>query len=497
MTPEQFRAIQSRRRFLQQGGYGLGAIALAQLMGEEGRTATVDDLSPKQPHFPGKAKSVIFLFMGGGPSQMDLFHPKPKLNEYHGRPLPESLQKDLAAALAQRPSTSADSKVFGSPFKFQKYGQSGMEFSELVPHMASVADDWAMVRSVETDVLNHTPAQALLMGGSPQFGRPSLGAWTVYGLGSETKDLPGYVVLSSQAAVNGAENWTSGFLPAVYRGVEFRGSGDPILFLSNPPGLTAQMQRDRLNALADLNKMRQDATGDMEIASRIHSYELAFRMQTSGPELADLSKESEATKDMYGLNDKPNEGAADPDDEDMPRRRVNTAAYARNCLLARRLVERGVRVVMLVHYAWDHHSSLNSGIKSACRETDKPTAALIKDLKQRGMLDSTLVVWGGEFGRTSITELRRPDAPQTAGRNHFMEGFTVLLAGGGIKAGSIVGDTDEFALRITEDRVHVHDLHATMLHCLGLDHKKLTYRYMGRDFRLTDTAGNVVKKLIA
>jgi Protein of unknown function (DUF1501) len=497
MSPDQFRAIQSRRRFLQQAGYGFGTIGLAHVLAQDGRAATADPLAAKAPHFPGKAKSVIFLFMGGGPSQMDLFHPKPRLNEYNGKPLPDSLQKDLAAALAQRPNTSPDSKVFGSPWQFKKYGQSGMDFSDLVPHMASVADDWAMVRSVQTDVLNHTPAEALLMGGSPQFGRPSFGAWTLYGLGSETEDLPGYVVLTSQAAVNGSENWTSGFLPAMYRGVELRGSGDPILFLSNPPGLTAEMQRNRLDALRDLNQMRHAATGDLEIASRIYAYELAFRMQTSGPELADLSKESAATKDMYGLNDKADETPAEPADEDMPRRRGNSVAYARNCLLARRLVERGVRCVMLVHYAWDHHSNLAAGIKSACRETDKPTAALIKDLKQRGMLDNTLVVWGGEFGRTSVSELRRPDAPQTVGRNHFMEGFTVLLAGGGIKPGAIIGDTDEFALHITEDRVHVHDLHATMLHCLGLDHKKLTYRYMGRDFRLTDTAGNVVPKLLA
>ena len=502
MTPEQFRAIQTRRRFLQEGGYGLGTIALAHLLAQEGRSAPAEDppnpMAPKAPHIPAKAKTVIFLFMGGGPSQMDLFDPKPKLNEYHGRPLPDSLQKDLAAALAQRPSTSADSKVFGSPRKFQKYGQSGMDFSNLVPHMASVADEFAMIRSVQTDVLNHTPAQALFMGGSPQFGRPSMGAWVQYGLGSESQDLPGFVVLSSRAGVNGAENWTSGFLPAMYRGVEFRSTGDPILFLSNPNGITPEMQRVRLDAIRDLNRMRQETKGDAEIAARIQAYELAFRMQSSGPELADLSKESDATKEMYGLIGKELEAPPSGDaDEDMPRRRVNDSrAFARNCLLARRLVERGVRFVMLVHYAWDHHSSLNSGIESACAETDKPTAALVKDLKQRGLLDSTLVVWGGEFGRTSVAEMRRPDAPQTAGRNHFMEGFTVLLAGGGIKPGQIIGETDEFALHITKDRIHVNDLHATMLHCLGLEHKKLTYRYMGRDFRLTDVGGNVVQKLL-
>ena len=496
MTPEQFRGIQTRRRFLEQGAYGLGTIALANLLGREGRAADAPDpLAPKAPQFPAKAKNVIFLFMGGGPSQMDLLYPKPKLNEYHGKPLPDSLQKDLAAALAQRPNTSSDSKVFGSPFKFKKYGQSGMEFSELLPNMASVADDWTMLRSVQTDVLNHTPAEALFMGGSPQFGRPSMGAWTLYGLGSETQNLPGYVVLNSRAAVNGSECWTNGFLPAVYRGVELRSSGDPILFLSNPPGLTPELQRKRLDALRELNQMRHDATGDMEIAARIHAYELAFRMQTSGPELVDLSKESEATKEMYGLNDKPPADAPAQDD-DMPRRRGDTLAYARNCLLARRLVERGVRFVMLVHYAWDHHASLIPGIKNACAETDKPTAALIKDLKQRGLLDSTLVVWGGEFGRTSVAELRKPDQPETLGRNHFMEGFPVLLAGGGVKPGMILGETDDFAMHVTQDRMHVHDLHATMLHCLGMDHKKLTYHYMGRDFRLTDTAGTVIDKML-
>jgi hypothetical protein len=503
MNFEEFCGIAARRKFLKQAGYGLGSIALGQLLAQDSGIATstensLNALAPKPPHFPAKAKSVIFLFMGGGPSQMDLFHPKPRLNEYHGRPLPDSLQKDLAAALAQRPSTSPDSKVFGSPRTFRKFGQSGMEFSDLVPHMASVADEWSMIRSVETDVLNHTPAQSLFMSGSPQFGRPTIGAWGLYGLGSESQNLPGYVVLSSSAAVNGAENWTSGFLPAAYRGVELRSSGDPILFLSNPRGLSIEMQRDRVNTIRDLNQMRHEATGDIEIAARMQAYELAFRMQTSGPELADLSKESEATKEMYGLGGNELAGRSEEDGgDDMPRRRGSRDAFARNCLLARRLVERGVRYVMLVHYAWDHHSNLNAGIKTACAETDKPTAALIKDLKQRGLLDSTLVVWGGEFGRTPVSELRKPDEPETAGRNHFMEGFTVLLAGGGIKRGQVIGETDEFSLHITEDKVHVHDLHATMLHCLGLDHKRLTYRYMGRDFRLTDVAGNVVHKLVA
>jgi hypothetical protein len=505
MTSSRFRRIQTRRQFLKHGGYGFGSIALAQLMAQEGRTAASEfpsrnPLAPKPAHFPGKAKNVIFLFMEGAPSQMDLLYHKPMLDEYHGRSLPESLQKELAAALAQRPSTSADSKVFASAWKFKRYGQSGMEFSDLLPHMATVADEFSMVRSVETDVLNHTPAQALFMGGSPQFGRPTMGAWALYGLGSESQDLPGYVVLCSRGGgVNGTENWTSGFLPAMYRGVELRNSGDPILFLSNPPGITPAMQRDGLDAIRDLNQVNFDATGDMEIAARIQAYELAFRMQTSGVELADLSKESAETKAMYGLNDDdtaPAAGAAGEDD-DSPRRGGNPKAYARNCLLARRLVERGVRFVMVVHGNWDHHTNLHAGIKRECAATDQPTAALIKDLKQRGLLDSTLVVWGGEFGRTSVAELRRPDQPETVGRNHFMEGFTVLLAGGGIKPGRIIGETDEFALRITKDKVHVNDLHATMLHCLGLDHKRLTYRYLGRDFRLTDVAGQVVQKLIA
>lgn len=506
MTFEKFCALHTRRRFFKQWGYGLGNIALAHVMAQEGRTTPLEPavlsnpLAPKLPHFEGKARSVIFLFMEGAPSQMDLLHHKPMLEEYHGRSLPESLQKELAAALAQRPSTSADSKVFGSAWKFKRHGQSGMEFSELLPHMATVADDFSMVRSVKTDVLNHTPAQALLMGGAPQFGRPTMGAWALYGLGSESQDLPGYVVLCSRGGgVNGTENWTSGFMPAMYRGVELRNSGDPILFLSNPPGVTPEIQHNTLDAIRDLNQMNYDATGDIEIAARMQAYELAFKMQTSGPELADLSTESAETKAMYGLDD---DGIAmsvdkEANGDDYSARRGTLNPYARNCLLARRLVERGVRFVMVVHGNWDHHANLRTGLQRECADTDQATAALIKDLKQRGLLDSTLVVWGGEFGRTSVAELRRPDEPETVGRNHFMDGFTVLLAGGGIKPGQIIGETDEFALRITEDEVHVNDLHATMLHCLGLDHKRLTYQYLGRNFRLTDVAGRVVNKLIA
>ena len=497
MNSKEFRAILGRRRFLEHAGYGLGTLALGELMAQEAKPSAADErslnaLAPRTPHSGGKAKSVIFLFMGGGPSQMDLLYHKPKLNEYHGRPLPESLQKDLAAALAQRPSTSADAKVLGTPWSFKRYGQSGLEFSELLPHMANVADEFSMVRSVDTDVLNHTPAQAMLMGGSPQFGRPTIGAWVLYGLGSESQNLPGYVVLTSAGAVNGAENWTNGFLPAVYRGVEFRGSGDPILFLSNPNGLTMEMQRKRLDAIRDLNQIRYSSARDMEIAARIHSYELAFRMQTSGPELADLSQESKGTLEMYGLaaggaNAEPVSGGPGGA---SARRGGSRQAYARNCLLARRLVERGVRYVMLVHYAWDHHSNLHSGIKEACLETDRATAALISDLKQRGLLDSTLVVWGGEFGRTSTSE-------SGDGRDHNHLGFTVWLAGAGVRGGTSYGATDDFGFRAVQDKVHVHDLHATILHLLGIDHERLTFRHAGRDYRLTDVYGRVVRDLLA
>jgi hypothetical protein len=447
------------------------------LLAGEGRSAAMprtDPLAPKKPHFEPKAKSVIFLFMEGAPSQLDLFDPKPALEKIHGQALPESLTKQLKLAFI-KPSAA----VLASPRKFERYGQCGMELSDYIPHIASCADDICLVRSMNTEAFNHHPGQLLLMTGSTQFGRPTFGAWTVYGLGSESENLPGFVVLSSGVGTSGgASNFSSGFLASTYQGVMFRNSGDPILYLSNPPGVTKGRQREALDAIRDLNQDRLADTGDVEIASRINSYELAFRMQMAGPELADFSKESQATLDMYGIGKQP------------------MAPFATNCLLARRMVERGVRFVMLMHASWDQHTYLNRELKKNCDITDQPTAALLKDLKQRGLLDSTLVVWGGEFGRTPMVEIRKTSDPDNAGRDHHPLAYSMFLAGGGIKGGQVVGKTDELGFNVVEDKVHVHDLQATLLNRLGFDHTRLTYHYMGRDFRLTDVGGNIVQKML-
>ncbi|HYO84827.1 MAG TPA: DUF1501 domain-containing protein [Bryobacteraceae bacterium] len=473
MDLHEFRRIQARRSFLRNVAGGIGSLALADLL--HGSSSPVDPLAPRKPHFAGKAKSVIFIFMEGGPSQMDLFDPKPELQKWHGKPLPPSMTRDLKLAFIK--PTAA---VLGSPREFKQYGESGMYFSDYVPHMASVADEWCMVRSMATDAFNHHPGQLLLFTGSTQFGRPTLGAWSLYGLGSESRNLPGFAVLSSGVGTSGgASNFSSGFLPSVYQGTTLRSSGEPILYLTNPAGVTPETQRAALDAVRDLNQMHQTETGDVEIASRIASYELAYRMQTAGPELTDLSSESQATLDMYGV-DKP-----------------DTKQFGQNCLLARRMVERGVRFVMLMHASWDQHTNLNKGLKKNCDATDQPTAALIRDLKQRGLLDSTLVVWGGEFGRTPMVEIRNTSDPENGGRDHHPNAYTMLLAGGGIKPGAVIGRTDDLGFNILEDRVHVHDLQATIMHCLGFDHTRLTYRHMGRDFRLTDVHGNVVHKMLA
>lgn len=478
MTSEDFVRIQSRRQFFRNCAGGIGTIALADLLQREGRAATADGagpLAPKAPHFKPRAKNVIFLFMEGAPSQMDLFDPKPELNKWHGKPLPASRTKDLKLAFI-KPTAS----VLGSTFKFEKRGQCGMEISELLPHISTCADDIALIRSMHSEAFNHHPGQLFLFTGHMIAGRPTMGAWVNYGLGSESQNLPGFVVLNSGVGTSaGSDNWTSGFLPSTYAGTVFRSQGDPILYLSNPNGITADVQRARLDLIREMNQDHQERTGDLEIASRIHSYELAARLQTAGPELLDFSKESPATLSMYGI-DKP-----------------DTKAYGTNCLLARRMVERGVRYVMLMHASWDHHSGIVSGLKKQCAATDQPAAALIKDLKQRGMLDDTLVVWGGEFGRTPMSEMRRPDDPASIGRDHHPNGYSIFMAGGGMKGGQVIGKTDDLALDIVEDRIPVHDLQATILHCLGLDHKRLTYRHLGRDFRLTDVSGEVVQKLLA
>jgi hypothetical protein len=455
-------------------------MAFFQLLAREGlaadaSTVRANPLAPRKPHFPGKAKNVIFLFMEGAPSQIDLFDPKPELQKISGQPLPESLTKQVKLAFI-KPSAA----VLASPRKFERHGKCGMELSDYIPNLATVADDICLIRSMKTDAFNHHPGQLLLMSGSTQIGRPTLGAWVVYGLGSESQNLPGFVVLSSGVGTSGgASNFSSGFLPSTYQGVMFRNTGDPILYLSDPPGVTKEMQRAELDVVRDLNEQRLAETGDAEIASRINSYELAFRMQMSGPELLDFSKESQATLDMYGVGKKP------------------MHPFATNCLLARRMVERGVRFVMLMHASWDQHTYLNRELKKNCDITDQPTAALIKDLKQRGLLDSTLVIWGGEFGRTPMVEIRKTSDPENAGRDHHPLAYSMFLAGGGIRGGQVVGKTDDLGFNIVEDPIHVHDLQATALQCLGFDHTKLTYHYMGRDFRLTDVAGNVVNKLLA
>jgi uncharacterized protein (DUF1501 family) len=476
MNLPEFLKIQSRRSFFRSCAGGIETLALASLLEREGLAGNVaNPLAPKAPHFAPHAKNVICLFMEGAPSQMDLFDPKPALQKYSGQSLPPSMTKDLRLAFIK--PTAA---VLASPRKFTPHGQSGIEFSDYIPNIASCADDICLVRSMVTDAFNHHPGQLLLFTGSQQFGRPTMGAWVVYGLGSESQNLPGFVVLSSGVGTSGgASNFASGFLPSSYQGVMFRGGAEPIVYLQSPEGVTREQQRASLDVLRDLNQERLETTGDAEIASRISSYELAFRMQAAGPDLLDFSKESPSTLDMYGVNAE------------------KTRAFGTNCLLARRMVERGVRFVMLMHASWDQHTYLNRELKKNCDITDGPTAALIRDLKQRGLLDSTLVLWGGEFGRTPMVEQRNTSDPENAGRDHHPFGYSMFMAGGGMKGGTVVGKTDELGFNVVEDKVHVHDLQATILNRLGFDHTKLTYKYMGREFRLTDVEGRVVKKMLA
>ncbi len=472
MNLPEFLKIHTRRSFFRSCAGGIETLALASLLEREG---LADPLTPKAPHFAPHAKNVICLFMEGAPSQMDLFDPKPALAKYSGQSLPPSMTKDLRLAFIK--PTAA---VLASPRKFTPHGQSGTEFSDYVPNIASCADDICLVRSMVTDAFNHHPGQLLLFTGSQQFGRPTMGAWVVYGLGSESQNLPGFVVLSSGVGTSGGEsNFASGFLPSTYQGVMFRTGPEPIVYLQSPEGVSREQQRASLDVLRDLNQERLQTTGDKEIASRIASYELAFRMQAAGPDLLDFSKESPSTLDMYGVNAE------------------KTRAFGTNCLLARRMVERGVRFVMLMHASWDQHTFLNRDLKKNCDITDGPTAALIRDLKQRGLLDSTLVLWGGEFGRTPMVETRNAADPENAGRDHHPFGYSMFLAGGGIKAGAVVGKTDELGFNVIEDKVHVHDLQATILNRLGFDHTRLTYKYMGREFRLTDVEGRVVEKMLA
>jgi hypothetical protein len=460
----------SRRWFFEQCGVGLGVAALHTMLAENGYAApAVDPLAPKPPQFPAKAKRVIFLFMAGAPSHVELFDNKPQLAKFDGTLPPPELLKGYRAAFI-----NPNSKLMGPKFKFNRYGESNTELAELLPHLGKIVDEVAIVKSMATDAFNHAPGQLLMNTGTMQFGRPSMGAWLLYGLGSETRDLPGFVVFSSgkKGPSGGDSCWGNGFLPSFYQGVQFRSGGDPVLFLSNPPGVDTQLQRDSLDAIKQINTEHLGVTGDPEIATRINSYEMAFRMQAVAPELMDISKESPKTLAMYG---------AEP----------GKASFANNCLLARRLVEKGVRFVQLYHEAWDQHSNLTHDLAENCRDTDRASAALVMDLKQRGLLEDTLVVWGGEFGRTPMVQ------GGSDGRDHHPNAFTMWLAGGGIKPGARIGETDELGFNVVKDKVHVHDLHATMLHLLGFEHTKLTYKFQGRNFRLTDVAGNVVPALMA
>ena len=494
MNPIENHLLRTRRDFLATSASGLGGVALASLLAEEGLLATPsttgfqNPMAPRQPHFDAKAKACIFIFMAGAPSQVDLFDPKPKLNEMAGQSLPKSVL-DKARFAFIKPATAT---LMGTKRTFRKYGQSGMEFSDLVPHLGSVADDILMVRSMHSEEFNHHPGQLQMQCGVSRFGMPTMGSWISYGLGSQSSNLPGYVVLNAgRGSSGGATLWQSGFLPSTYSGVLFRTKGEPVLNLDSPKGLPPSLQQKGLSTLHTINQGRFEKIHDPEIAARIAAYELAGRMQVSAPELNDLSRESTATLEAYGLNR--------PEPKGIGGRGKSGETYkdfARNCLLARRMVERGVRFINVIHASWDHHSNLDPELQYNAGAVDQPIAALIKDLKQRGLLDSTMVVWGSEFGRTPLGE-NRGGRKMNTGRDHHPFGFSMLMAGGGIKGGQVYGKTDEIGWGIEENPVHPNDLHATMLHLFGIHHERLTYRFQGRDFRLTDVAGKVIKDWIA
>ncbi len=453
-----------RRQFLADCGVGLGRCALLSMLGgATSATASANILEPYTSHFAPTAKRVIYLFMAGAPSQLELFDHKPKLVELEGKPLPPSVIEGQRYAFIQ-----PDAAVLGPRFRFAKHGQSGAELSEVLPHLATVADDIAIARSVHTDKFNHSPAQLFVNTGFGIPGRPSMGSWLSYGLGSEADDLPSFVVLMSGGSVSGgASMWSSGFLPSSHQGVPLRSQGDPILHISNPQGYDTRAQRDSLDLIRQLNEQRLDVVGDPEIATRINAYEMAFRMQARAPELMDFSDETADSLDLYG---------AKPGDA--------KAAFANNCLLARRLAERGVRFVQVYHNGWDHHSNVEGGVRGQCEQTDQACAGLIKDLKQRGLLEDTLIVWGGEFGRTPMVEASAA-LGRSMGRDHHPQAFSMWFAGGGIRPGVTVGATDELGFHVVDQPIHVQDVQATILHCLGIDHERLTYAYQGLDFRLT------------
>lgn len=470
----------TRRTFFKESGYGIGKLALGNLLLSAGALAAppvANPVAPKKPHFRARAKHVIFLFMAGAPSQLDLFDYKPVLSQFDGQLCPEELIKGERFAFVRgRP------KLLGSPHKFGQVGKSGQWVSELLPHFREIVDDVAIVRSMQTDQFNHAPGQIFMNTGFQIPGRPAMGSWLSYGLGTESQDLPAFVVLLSGDSNpdGGKACWGSGFLPTIHQGVEFRSEGDPVLFVANPDGIDRMTRRMSLDALRELNRIQFASSLDPEVETRIAQYELAYRMQTSVPELTDISKEPAEVHELYGTE---------------PGKR----SFANNCLLARRLVERGVRFVQLYHRGWDNHgdsseNDINNGLGRLCRQTDKAASALVKDLKRRGLLDDTIVVWGGEFGRTPMNESR--GGVPFPGRDHHPRAFTMWMAGGGIKPGAAVGVTDELGYNVAKDPVHVHDLHATILNLLGLDHTLLTYQSQGRNFRLTDVSGFVVRDLI-
>jgi len=462
-----------RRGFLFRSGLGLGAVGLCSLLNES--KAADNPLAPRKPHFAPRAKHVIYLHMIGAPSQLDLFDHKPALVKHDGTACPEELTRGKRFAFI-----GGDKTLAGTRFKFARHGRSGQEISELLPHLAGVADELCIIRSLHSEEINHAPAQMFLHSGFGRGGRPGMGAWVVYGLGSESRDLPAYVVmLSGPLGGAGTTLWSAGFLPSVYQGIQLRSSGDPVLFLSNPKGHSSADRRQVLDAIQELNRQQLEQAGDPEIATRISQYELAFRMQASVPDLMDIAREPAATLQMYG---------AQP----------GKPSFANNCLLARRLVERGVRVVELYDADWDHHNDIAKRLPAKCKDVDQALAALVRDLKQRGLLGETLVIWGAEFGRTPLRQgATNDEAAGKPGRDHHKDAFTMWLAGGGVRPGIAFGQTDELGFNPAENPVHVHDLNATVLHLLGLDHKRLTYKYQGREFRLTDVHGRIIKDILA
>ena len=476
----------NRRQFFGRTAAGIGSMALASLLNPRLLASVMNDNNGDggllgTPHFAPKAKRIIYLFQSGAPSQLDLFDYKPKMRELFDSDLPDSVR--MGQRITTMTSGQARFPVAPSIFKFSRHGRCGAMMSELIPHIASIADDLTIIRSVHTEAINHDPAITFIQTGAQQPGRPSLGAWLSYGLGSDNRDLPAFIVLISQGSSLRPSQalfsrlWGTGFLPSEHQGVQFRSSGDPVLYLSNPPGIDRTSRRAMLDALAKLNQHQHEEFGDPETMSRIAAAEMAYRMQASTPELMDLSDEPDETFDLYG-----------PDAR-------TPGTYASNCILARRMAERGVRFIQLFHRGWDQHEALPRDIRLQCQDVDQPSAALVKDLKRRGMLDDTLVIWGGEFGRTIYCQGALTEA--NYGRDHHPRCFTVWMAGGGMKPGLTYGTTDDFSYNIVDNPVHIHDLNATILHCIGIDHERLTYRFQGRDFRLTDVHGNIVRDILA